>query len=189
MIVSETRIPGAFVIEPERWEDDRGFFGRLWCERECASHGLTSRVAQINVGFSTKRGTVRGMHYQVEPGAEAKTVRCTQGAIYDVLVDLRPTSPTYRRWIGVELTAGSRRALYIPEGCAQGYQTLADDTEIYYHTSQFYAPHLARGVRHDDPAFAIAWPLPVAALSDADRSWPDYREPPVASTGEGVLRT
>ena len=174
VIFTDTELPGAYVIELDRREDARGFFARLWCEREFAAHGLNSRVAQINVGRSTKRGTIRGLHYQLAPSQEAKTVRCTQGAMYDAIVDLRPDSPTYRRWFGLELTADNHRMLYVPEGCAQGYQTLVDDTEMCYQTSQFYAPESARGVRYDDPAFGIRWPLAVTSISDADRSWPDY---------------
>jgi dTDP-4-dehydrorhamnose 3,5-epimerase len=131
-------------------------------------------MVQSNIGFSIKKGTLRGMHYQVQPEAEAKLVRCTTGAIYDVIVDLRPDSPTHKQWIGVELTADNRRMLYIPEGFAHGYQTLADDTEMYYQTSQFYAPASARGVRYDDPAFGIVWPLQVALISNADQAWPGY---------------
>src|SRR5207244_7957470 len=135
------------------------FFARLWCEREFAAHGLNSRVAQINVGRSTKRGTIRGLHYQLAPSQEAKTVRCTQGAMYDAIVDLRPDSPTYRRWFGLELTADNGRAVCIPAGCAHGYQTLSDDADLLYLVSAPYSPDHQRGVRWDDPAFRIDWPL------------------------------
>ena len=176
MIFSTTNLSGVYVIELEPRADERGFFARSWCEREFAAHGLSAEIAQINVGFSARRGTVRGMHYQVAPRAEAKTVRCTRGAIYDVAVDLRPGSSTYKGWVGLELTAQNRRTLYIPEGCAHGYQTLADDTEMCYQTSQPYTPECTRGVRYDDAAFRISWPVAVTSVSHADRSWPDYQD-------------
>lgn len=172
----ETKISGVFLIDLDRREDHRGFFARSWCHREFSEHGLNTRIVQINVGYTVKRGGLRGMHYQAGPNAEAKTVRCTRGAIFDVAVDLRPDSPTFRQWFGAELTAENHRILYLPEGCAHGYQTLADETEMEYMTSAFYAPQDARGVRHDDPAFAIAWPLPVSSISDADKSWPDFQK-------------
>jgi dTDP-4-dehydrorhamnose 3,5-epimerase len=174
MIFTETRLKGAYSVDIERREDQRGFFARGWCAEEFEAHDLNPRMVQSNIGFSIKKGTLRGMHYQVQPEAEAKLVRCTTGAIYDVIVDLRPDSPTHKQWIGVELTADNRRMLYIPEGFAHGYQTLADDTEMYYQTSQFYAPASARGVRYDDPAFGIVWPLQVALISNADQAWPGY---------------
>ena len=171
----QTKIRGAYLIEPERREDDRGFFARVWCRREMDEHGLHRRMAQVNVGFTVRRGGLRGLHYQVPPREEVKLVRCTMGALFDVAVDLRPDSPSYTQWVGVELTAQNLRMLYVPEGCAHGYQTLVDDTEMCYQTSEFYAPELARGIRYDDPAFRIRWPLPVTSISLADRSWPDYR--------------
>ncbi len=167
-------IDGVYLIEGDRHKDDRGFFGRSWCTREFEEHGLDNRIAQVNVGFSPQAGTLRGMHFQRSPHAEAKVVRCTMGAVYDVVVDLREGSPTLRKWYGVELNAENRCSLYIPEGCAHGYQTMVDDSEIYYFTSRPYAPDHATGVRFDDPAFGIKWPLPVGAISDADRSWPDF---------------
>lgn len=184
MIFTTTLVAGAVVIDIERIEDDRGFFARSWCEREFMAHGLNPRVAQVNIGRSTRKGTIRGLHYQLSPWQEAKTVRCTQGAVYDVVVDLRAESPTYRRWFGVELTGDNHRMLYVPEGCAQGYQTLVDNTEICYHTSQRYAPESARGVRYDDPAFGITWPLAVTNISQADLSWPDFAGVPRALVAE-----
>jgi len=174
MKFTETNIEGVYLIEIDRIEDNRGFFGRVWCRHEFAKHGLDNRIVQVNVGFSPKVGTLRGMHYQRAPHAEVKLVRCTLGAVYDVAVDLRPSSPTFCRWCGVELNAENRRSLYIPEGCAHGYQTLAPDAEIYYFTSAPYAPDHAAGVRYDDPTFGIEWPLPVGLISDTDRSWPDF---------------
>jgi dTDP-4-dehydrorhamnose 3,5-epimerase len=176
VVFTETELHGAYIIEPERREDDRGFFARLWCQRELEQHGLHSRVVQLNAGFTHRKGSVRGLHFQLPPCQEVKIVRCTMGALFDVILDLRPNSLTYKRWVGVELTADNRRMVYVPEGCAHGYQTLADNTEMYYQTSQFYAPELARGVRYDDAAFRIHWPLPVTDISAADRSWPDHRE-------------
>jgi dTDP-4-dehydrorhamnose 3,5-epimerase len=168
------RIPGACLIEPDRITDERGFFARLWCERELAEHGLDPTLRQTNVGVSHRRGTLRGLHLQSPPHAEAKLVRCPRGAIHDVIVDLRPDSPTWREWQAVELNQDNQRALYVPPGCAQGYMTLTDDTEVYYHTSAFYAPEAAWGVRWNDPAFGIHWPMSPTAISDADRDRPDY---------------
>lgn len=169
-----TPIPGAFVIEPQRIEDERGFFARLWCERELAEHGLDTTVRQTNIGVSRVGGTLRGLHYQRAPHAETKLIRCPRGSVFDVIVDLRPDSSAHGRWFGIELNQDNHRALYVPAGCAQGYMTLTDDTEIYYHTSAFYAPQAASGVRWDDPAFDIAWPRDPVVISDADRKWPDF---------------
>jgi dTDP-4-dehydrorhamnose 3,5-epimerase len=144
---------------------------------EFQSHGLVSHIAQINVARTLKRRTVRGLHFQTPPDEEAKTVRCTRGTVYDVVVDLRPSSATHKAWAGFELSADNHKILYIPVGCAHGYQTFGDDTEIEYLTSASYAPASARGVRFDDPSFGIEWPLPVEVISDADRSWPDYAAP------------
>jgi dTDP-4-dehydrorhamnose 3,5-epimerase len=180
MIFTETHLPGAYIVDAERHEDHRGFFARLWCERELAEHGLNPRVAQVNAALTLRKGSLRGLHLQRAPRQEVKIVRCTRGALFDVILDLRQESPTYKRWVGVELTADNRRMVYVPEGCAHGYQTLVDSTEMCYQTSEFYAPELARGVRFDDPAFRIAWPLPVTSISSDDRSWPDYQEPSVA---------
>jgi dTDP-4-dehydrorhamnose 3,5-epimerase len=175
MIFTETEVPGAFIIDIERREDHRGFFARTWCQKEFESHGLNVRTAQISVGLNTKKGTLRGMHFQLPPHREVKVVRCTMGALYDVIVDLRPDSSMHKKWFGLELTEENHRMLYIPEGCAHGYQTLVDNSEICYQTSQFYAPEHAVGVRYNDHSFGIKWPLEIGTISDADRSWPDYR--------------
>ncbi len=176
MIFRETKLAGAFIIELEKLEDERGFFARAWCQKEFEAQGLVSRFVQCNVSFNKKRGTLRGMHYQVAPYEEVKLVRCTRGAIYDVIIDLRPDSPTYTQWLGVELTADNYRMLYVPEGCAHGYQTLTDNAEVFYQVSQFYAPQCERGVRWDDPVFNIEWPIdhPII-LSEKDRRWPDFK--------------
>lgn len=174
MIFTETEISGSYLIDVKRIGDDRGFFGRLWCEREMEEMGLVSSIKQSNIGVSPLKGTLRGLHYQTAPHQEVKIIRCPRGAIYDVIVDLRPDSPTFKEWFAVELTAENSRMLYVPEGCATGYQTLVDDTEIYYHTSEFYHPESATGVRHDDPAFGIEWPLPIAAISDNDKNWKNF---------------
>ncbi len=177
MIFRETKLPGIFIVEPERFADERGFFARTWCQDEFAAHGLNPRLVQCNISFNEKKGTLRGMHYQIAPHAEAKLVRCTMGAIYDVALDLRPDSPTFRQWIAVELTAENRRALYIPEGFGHGFQTLVDDTEVLYQMSEFFSPEAARGVRWDDPAFGIMWPGDDRNISDRDRRWPLLTEP------------
>jgi dTDP-4-dehydrorhamnose 3,5-epimerase len=167
-------IAGAFLLTPERRHDDRGWFARIYCERELAERGLAPAHSQVNTGFSPRRGTLRGMHYQAVPHAEIKIVRCTRGKVFDVIVDLRPDSPTYKRWCGVELDAESGLALYAPEGTAHGYLTLADDTELTYMTSRPYAPDAARGVHHADPAFAITWPDEIRVISQADATWPPF---------------
>jgi len=174
MIFTETKLKGAYILDLDRREDARGFFARTWCRKEFEDHGLWSQLVQINLGFSSKKGTLRGMHYQIAPYQEVKVVRCTMGAICDVIIDLRTDSPTHKQWTSVELTAGNHRMIYVPEGFAHGYQSLVDDTEIYYQTSQFYHPDFARGRRYNDPAFGIKWPLPVARISNQDISWPDY---------------
>lgn len=175
MIFTETELPGAFLIDLERREDPRGFFARAWCADEFAEHGLNTRLVQANLSFNDQTGTLRGMHFQREPAAEAKVIRATRGAIFDAIIDLRPDSPTYKRWIGVDLTADNRRALYVPEGFAHGYQTLAPDTETFYLVSEFYTPEAEGGVRWNDPAFGIEWPSPERPLlSDKDASWPDF---------------
>lgn len=168
MIFSETPLRGAFVIDLEPLRDARGFFARAFCQREFEEIGLDPRVAQCNVSFNPKRGTLRGMHFQHPPHREAKLVRCTRGAIFDAIIDLRPDSPTYLEWYGVELTSDNRRSLYVPEGFAHGYQTIADDSEVLYQVSEFYAPGSEGGVRWNDPAFGIHWPLPVSEISDKD---------------------
>ena len=165
-------LAGAYLIELELLEDERGFFARSFCQNEFRAHGLDTVVAQSNVSFNRKRGTLRGLHYQAEPHAEAKVVRCTRGAIWDVIVDLRKGSATARRWHAVELTADNRRALYIPAGFAHGFQTLAEDSEVLYQMSEFYHPKSARGVRWDDPTLAIPWPLKDPVMSPRDREFP-----------------
>ncbi len=174
MIFRPTDLPGAVIIEPEKREDERGFFARTWCQREFTEHGLNPRVVQCSVSFNLRKGTLRGMHYQAAPFPEAKLIRCTRGAIYDVIIDLRPESPTFKRWVAVELAADNHRMLYIPEGFAHGFQTLEDQTEVFYQMSEFYAPESARGVRWDDPAFHIAWPPGERIISERDRSYPDF---------------
>lgn len=174
MEFTETHLKGAYTVRIKKIEDERGYFGRAWCSEEFKLHGLTSKMLQLNVGSSHRRGTVRGMHYQLEPHAEAKFVRCTRGAIFDVIVDLRAGSPTAGQWYGSELTPENGLMLYVPEGFAHGYQSLKDETEMYYLTSAIYAPAAARGVRYDDPAFSIKWPLPVSSISEADQKWPQY---------------
>lgn len=175
MRFTRTKLQGAFLIDLERLEDDRGFFARGFCASEFEEYGLNPSIAQANVSFNPSMGTLRGMHYQVPPAAETKLVRYTRGAIYDVIVDLRPDSPTYLSHLGVELTAENRTALYVPEVCAHGYLTMADDTEVTYQVGAFYAPEHERGLPHDDPSLAIEWPLPVRVISDKDRTWPRLR--------------
>ena len=168
MKFTETKLKGAFIIDVEPREDERGFFARSWCEDEFKKLGLNPRLAQCNISFNKNRGTLRGMHYQVAPFAEAKLVRCTMGAIHDVIIDLRPDSPTIKQWISVELTAENHKALYIPEDFAHGFQTLTDNTEVFYQMSEFYHPECVRGARWDDPAFSVKWSLPVEFISDQD---------------------
>jgi dTDP-4-dehydrorhamnose 3,5-epimerase len=170
----ETRLKGAFILEPERMKDERGFFARTWCKREFSEHGLNSDLVQCSVSFNRKRGTVRGMHHQVSPQEEAKLVRCTMGAIYDVIIDLRPGSPTFKAWFSVELTASNRMMIYIPEGFGHGFMTLADDTEVFYQMTEFYAPDCARGIRWNDPVFGIVWPEEVTIISERDKHYPDF---------------
>jgi dTDP-4-dehydrorhamnose 3,5-epimerase len=175
VIFTETELPGVYVVDLDRREDDRGFFARAWCAREFGEQGLSTELVQCNLSFNHRRGTLRGMHLQEAPHAEVKLVRCTRGAIFDVALDLRPGSPTHRRWLGVTLTAENRRALYVPEGFAHGYQTLEDATETFYQVSEWYTPGAETGVRWNDPAFGIDWPLPdEALLSPKDAAWPDY---------------
>ena len=166
-----TPLAGAYLIELEQLDDERGFFARSFCQNEFKAHGLDPVVAQCNVSFNRRRGTLRGLHYQAAPHAEAKLVRCTRGAVWDVIVDLRKGSLTVRQWHAAELTAENRRALYVPAGFAHGFQTLADDTEVLYQMSEFYHPESARGVRWDDPALGIDWPVPDPILSNRDRSY------------------
>jgi dTDP-4-dehydrorhamnose 3,5-epimerase len=183
MRFTETGIAGAWVIDPDLRSDDRGRFFRAWCTGEFAEHGIQFLPLQANMGLSTLKGTVRGMHYQIEPAPEAKLVRCTRGAMFDVALDLRPGSPTFGQWFGTELTEDNGRMLYVPENCGHGYQTLEDGTEMHYMTSQIYTPSACRGARFDDPAFQIHWPLPAVAVSEQDRSWPLM---PILDTEHGV---
>ena len=174
MIFRETKLAGAYVVDIERLEDDRGFFARSWCRREFEAHGLNPNLAQCNISFSTKKSTMRGMHYQAEPFEEAKLVRCTMGSLYDVIVDLRQDSPSFRKHVGIILTPDNRKMLYVPEGFAHGFLTLEDKTEVYYQISAFYAPEYERGFRWNDPAFGIVWPSEVKIISDRDRNYPDF---------------
>lgn len=174
MIFEETALPGAFIVRLEKLADERGFFARSWDRQEFAAHGLASLLVQASISFNAARGTLRGMHWQETPFAETKLVRCTRGAIHDVIIDLRPDSPTYKRWLGVELTHDNHTMLYVPEGFAHGFITLADATEVAYQMSQEYVPSAARGARHDDPAFAIQWPAEVRVISEKDRGWAGF---------------
>jgi dTDP-4-dehydrorhamnose 3,5-epimerase len=172
MKFEETPLRGAFVVELERLQDERGFFARSFCEREFAAHGLDARFVQCNVSYNARANTLRGMHYQKEPHGEGKLVRCTMGAIYDVIVDVRPGSPTRWQWFGVELSADNRRALFIPRGFAHGFQTLLDHSEVFYQMSEFFAPGSAEGLRWNDPAIGIRWPLQDPIVSARDREHP-----------------
>ena len=174
VIFIEIKLKGAYIIEPEKLEDERGFFARSWCEREFAAHNLNPRTVQCNISFNSKKGTLRGMHYQAAPRAEAKLVRCTRGAIYDVIIDLRPKSPTFKQHVAEVLTVDDHKMLYIPEGFAHGFQTLEDNAEVFYQISEFHAPECARGVRWNDPAFAIEWPISAPIMLKRDRNYPDF---------------
>jgi dTDP-4-dehydrorhamnose 3,5-epimerase len=174
MIFTETRLKGAYIIEPEKRLDDRGFFARSWCENEFAEHNLNPRLVQCNISFNNKKGTLRGMHYQAEPRAEAKLVRCTRGTVYDVIIDLRPNSPTFKQYLGEELTVEGYKMLYAPEGFAHGFQALEDNSEVFYQMSEFYAPQHSRGVRWNDPAFGIPWPIREPIMLERDRNYPDF---------------
>jgi dTDP-4-dehydrorhamnose 3,5-epimerase len=175
MIFTETKLKGAFIIDVKKIEDSRGFFGRSWCEKEAAEHGLASRMVQSNISLNHKKGTLRGMHFQHFPFRENKLVRCTRGVIVDIIIDLRPESPTHKQWVAVELNAAEHRMLYVPESFGHGFQTLEDNCEVFYQVSQFYSQQHASGVRYSDSAFGITWPLPVSEISDNDRNWPDYK--------------
>lgn len=175
MIVTALRIPGAYTVDIAPLTDERGFFARSWCATELANAGLETRIAQCNISFTAKRGTLRGMHYQDRPHAEEKLVRCTRGAVYDVVLDLRPDSPTFRDWQAIELTAENRRAVYVPMGCAHGFQALTDGVELLYHMSDFHRDELARGVRWNDPAFRISWPIANPLVSPRDAAFTDFR--------------
>jgi dTDP-4-dehydrorhamnose 3,5-epimerase len=175
MLFTATPLAGLFIIDLKKISDERGFFARAWCRDTLAAQGLNPQQTQINVGYSHKKGTLRGLHFQKAPHAEVKIVRCTRGAVFDVAVDLREGSATRGQWFGVELTADNHQQIYIPEGFAHGYQTLADGTEIEYSTTHVYAAASASGVRFDDPAFGIRWPLPVSVISEPDRTWVDFK--------------
>jgi dTDP-4-dehydrorhamnose 3,5-epimerase len=174
MKFTETRLKGAYIVEIEKMTDERGFFARSWCQKEFEAQGLAPDVVQTNVSYNMKKGTVRGMHYQISPYEETKLVRCTRGAILDVIIDLRPDSTTYKKWFGLELTADNYKMLFVPEKFGHGFQVLADDTEVTYQVSQFYTPGAEKGIRWDDPAFAIDWPFPVTVISEKDNNWPYF---------------
>jgi dTDP-4-dehydrorhamnose 3,5-epimerase len=174
MKFTQTKIPGAYLIEIQPTTDERGFFARSFCADEFQQHGLNCNFAQCNVSFTSKQGAIRGMHYQVAPNTESKLVRCTRGAIYDVILDLRPESPTFKQWVAAELTADNHQMFYIPPGCAHGLQTLVDDTEVFYQMAGVYNAEATRGVRWNDPAFRIKMPLAVSVINERDRNYPDF---------------
>lgn len=174
MRFTETKLPGAYIIDVEPHHDERGFFARGWCQREFEDHGLVASIVQVNISTNERAGTLRGMHFQLQPHAETKLVRCTKGALFDVIIDLRPDSPTFMEWTGVELSAENHRMLYVPEDFAHGFLTLEDGTEAIYQVSEFYTPGAERGIRYDDPAFEVEWPHAVEVISDKDRAWPDF---------------
>ncbi len=174
MLFTETIIPGVFVIELEKREDARGYFARAWCQKEFAAQGLPKFV-QTNMSLCRQKGTIRGLHYQVAPHGEAKYMRCIAGAIFDVVVDIRPASPSYMKWFGIELTAANKKAIFVPEGLPHAYQALTDDAEVIYSASCFYTPGAERGLRWNDPAFSIEWPIREAIVSDKDAKWPDWK--------------
>ncbi len=176
MKFTSTELEGAYLIGLDKFEDERGFFARGWCHKEFSDHGLRPWILQSNISYNLKKGTLRGMHYQRPPFQETKLVRCVRGAIYDVIIDLRPYSPTFKKWIGVELTADNYKMLYVPEDFAHGFITLHDDTEVIYHVSQYYMPESEAGLRWNDPAFGIKWPVEVAVISEKDASWPDFKQ-------------
>ncbi len=174
MIFHETKLKGSYVIEPERLEDSRGYFARMWCPEEFKTHGLTSRLVQCSISFNSTVGTLRGMHYQVSPHEEAKLVRCTKGAIYDVIIDLRRDSPTVKQWVAEILTCDNHKMMYVPKGFAHGYQTLEPNTEVFYQISELYAPDCARGLRWNDPVFGIEWPtINSRVMSSRDQDYSD----------------
>ena len=175
MIFEPTPLPDSFLITPERLRDERGFFARTFCRNDFEAHGLNSNVAQCNISVSSRRGTLRGMHYQRPPHAEAKLIRCTAGAIYDVIIDLRPSSPAFRKHFGVRLEPSDDRMLYVPEGFAHGFLTLENESAVFYQMSQTYVPSHAAGVRWNDPAFGVAWPFEPTVMAERDRTYPDFR--------------
>ncbi|MCB9134316.1 MAG: dTDP-4-dehydrorhamnose 3,5-epimerase [Anaerolineales bacterium] len=184
MLFTSITLPGAYLVDLRRLEDERGFFARSWCAHEAIEVGIDPNIVQCNVSFNKTKGTLRGMHLQIPPFAESKLVRVTRGAIYDVIIDLRPASSTFKQWFGVELTADNRRALFVPKGFAHGFQILEDSTEIFYQMSEYYSPEHARGVRWDDPAFGIQWPLEATEISPKDRVLPDFDPLEFASLSE-----
>jgi dTDP-4-dehydrorhamnose 3,5-epimerase len=189
MHFTKTAVAGAWIIDPSPHRDDRGRFMRAWCSREFEEHGIHFLPVQSNMGLSVSRGTIRGMHLQVAPALEAKLVRCTRGSAFDVAVDVRPESSSYRRWAGVELSAENGRMLYVPEHCAHGFESLEDNTEVLYMTSAFYTPEAVRGVRFDDPAFDIQWPVAATVVSEQDRNWPLFeKQQPQASFSNNLVK-
>lgn len=174
MIFKETKLKGAFIIEPEPIKDERGFFARTYCQKEFEAHGINSKLVQCNISFNAQNGTLRGMHYQDKPHQEAKLVRCSKGAIYDVIIDFRPESSTYKQWVAVELTSMNYKMLFIPEGFAHGFKTLEDNTEVFYQMSEFYHPKYARGVLWNDPAFGINWPGGEQIVSPKDSQYSSF---------------
>lgn len=174
MRFEDSKLPGVVEIQLERHLDERGFFARTWCQNEFEAHRLNPKLVQCSLSFNQRKGTLRGMHYQAAPYQESKLVRCTRGAIFDVVIDLRPHSPAFKQWMSAVLDAENRNMLYIPEGCAHGFLTLADETEVFYQMSEFYHPESARGVRWNDPAFSIAWPAPAEVMSERDRNYADF---------------
>jgi dTDP-4-dehydrorhamnose 3,5-epimerase len=174
VIFKPTDLPGAFLIEPERHADVRGYFARTYCAKEFTEQGLDPHVSQCSVSFNHRKGTLRGMHYQLAPFEEVKVVRCNRGSVYDVIIDLRPDSPSYKKWFGAQLDEENGKMLYIPKGFAHGFLTLADNTEVFYQMSQVFSAEHARGVRWNDPAFSIHWPAPVGIILDRDRGYPDF---------------
>ncbi len=174
MIFNKTPLPGAYIIDLEKKGDDRGFFARVFCKQEFKQHELETEFVQINNSLSAKKGTLRGMHYQLDPHAEVKVVRCIKGRLWDVILDIRPNSPTFGQWFGAELSAENRRMMYVPKGFAHGFITLEDDTEAFYLVSAYYAPEFERGIRWNDPKFNIQWPIEPQVISDKDRNHPDF---------------
>ena len=174
MIFEETKLKGVFIIELERHEDERGFFARSWSQSEFEARGLDFRIAESNISFNKKKGTLRGMHFQAAPHGQAKLVRCTAGGVFDCVIDLRPDSATFGQWLGVELSARNRLTIHVPDGFAHGFQTLEDATEVFYEMSQAYVPGSSRGVRWNDPVFSISWPLEITVINERDRLYPNY---------------
>lgn len=175
MIFTETILKGAFIIEVKRLEDERGFFGRAWCKKEMDDHGLNANAVQANVSYNKVKGTLRGMHFQVAPYSETKMVRCTSGAIYDVIIDIRPESPTFKKWFGIELTEENFKMLYVPEGFAHGFITLKDHSSVHYMVTEYYTPGAEGGLRYNDPSFNIEWPMQPVIVSEKDKNHPLFK--------------